>query len=92
MPGLSRNRPHLMISRGLAERNDVYVVTFKIVKIVGTPLFPGAYAGRAIRCLAEFLPRSGHLGHTQVCDRQLEVALVEYLCVCFLAARGSDPV
>jgi len=36
--------------------------------------------------------RSDHLGHTQVCDCQLEVALVEYLCVCFLAARGSDRV
>src|SRR3954454_3828247 len=35
---------------------------------------------------------SDHLWHTQVCDCQLEVALVEYLCVCFLAARGSDPV
>src|SRR4051812_12102271 len=38
------------------------------------------------------LVRSGHLGYTQVCDRQLEVALVEYFCVCFLAARGPDPV
>src|SRR6202040_1271866 len=36
--------------------------------------------------------RSDHLGHTQVCNRQLEVALVEHLCVCFLAARSSDPV
>ena len=36
--------------------------------------------------------RSGHLGHTQVCERQLEVALVEHLCSYFLAARGSDPV
>jgi hypothetical protein len=36
--------------------------------------------------------RSGHLGHTQVGERQLEVALVEHLCSYFLAARGSDPV
>jgi KaiC/GvpD/RAD55 family RecA-like ATPase len=36
--------------------------------------------------------RSGHLGHTQVCNRQLEVALVEHLGVCFLTARSSDPV
>jgi hypothetical protein len=27
-----------------------------------------------------------------VCDRQLEVALVEHLCACFLAARSSDGV
>src|SRR5829696_8634536 len=38
------------------------------------------------------LPRSDHLWHTQVCDCQLEVALVEHLCACFLAARGLDPV
>src|ERR1700687_1483386 len=36
--------------------------------------------------------RSGHLGHTQVCERQLEVALVEHLCSYFLAARASEPV
>src|ERR1700730_13642071 len=36
--------------------------------------------------------RSDHLGHTQVCNCQLEVALVEHLCVCFLTARSSDPV
>jgi len=36
--------------------------------------------------------RSGHLGHTQVCDRQLEVAHVEHLCAHVLAASGSDPV
>src|ERR1700676_333801 len=36
--------------------------------------------------------RSDHLGHTQVCNRQLEVALVEHLCVCFLTARSSDRV
>src|SRR5271163_3837649 len=35
--------------------------------------------------------RSDHLGHTQLCNRQLEVALVEHLCVCFLTARSSDP-
>src|ERR1700761_4107609 len=36
--------------------------------------------------------RSDHLGHTQVCNRQLEVALVEHLGVCFLTARSPDPV
>src|SRR6476646_3560492 len=36
--------------------------------------------------------RSGHLGHTQVCERQLEVARVEHLCSYFLAARASEPV
>ena len=36
--------------------------------------------------------RSDQLGHPQVCDCQFEVALVEHLCVCFLAARGFDPV
>jgi hypothetical protein len=36
--------------------------------------------------------QSGHLGHTQVGERQLEVALAEHLCSYFLAARGSDPV
>src|ERR1700752_115300 len=41
---------------------------------------------------ATLVLRSDHLGYPQVCDRQLEVALVEYLCVCFLAARGFDPV
>ena len=56
----------LMVSRGLAERNDLV---------------------QDARVL-----RSDHLGHTQVCDCQLEVALVEYLCVCFLAARGFDRV
>ena len=35
---------------------------------------------------------SGHRGHTQVCDRQFEVAHVEHLCAHVLAASGSDPV
>src|SRR6476659_216530 len=47
---------------------------------------------RIRRHRAALVLRSDHLGHTQVCDCQLEVALVEYLCVCVLAARGSDPV
>jgi hypothetical protein len=42
--------------------------------------------------LVEVVVRSGHLGHTQVGERQLEVALVEHLCSYFLAARGSDSV
>src|SRR5882757_11319401 len=41
---------------------------------------------------APLVVRSGHLGHTQVCERQLEVALVEHLCSYFLAARASEPV
>src|SRR6476469_4401882 len=47
---------------------------------------------RIRRHRAALVLRSDHLGHAQVCDCQLEVALVEYLCVCFLAARGSDAV
>src|ERR1700754_1217885 len=66
MPGPSRNRPPLMVSRGVAGRND--------------------------RLEAALVLRSGHLRHTQEGDRQLEVALVENLCVCFLAARGFPPV
>src|SRR6266498_786485 len=33
---------------------------------------------------------SGHLGHTQVGDRQLELADVEHLRACFLSARRPD--
>lgn len=48
--------------------------------------------GGQTRRTAPLVLRSGHLGHTQVSECQLEVALVEYLCVCFPAARGLDPV
>jgi hypothetical protein len=64
--------------------------SLRVAQVAVRPAFPGAYDGRATR--SALVPRSDHLGHTQVCDCQFEVALVEYLCVCFLAARCSDPV
>ena len=52
---------------------------------------PEAFTGlRDLRGWSACQPQSGHLGHTQVSDRQLELAHVEHLCAYFLAARGSD--
>ena len=61
------------------------------------PGFHAQHTGRlltkvAAAAAAPLVVRSGHLGHTQVCECQLEVALVEHFCSYFLAARASDLV
>ena len=47
---------------------------------------PGPLA--AGRSCSALVVRLGHLGHTQVGDRQLEIALLEHLCAYFLGARA----
>ena len=44
------------------------------------PVTGNSHEGGGNWSCSALVVRSGHLGHTQVCDRQLEVALVEHLC------------